>query len=108
MAWFDKPQPLQSNSTTRMKTSPKLSHCSVGLFAILLSAHACAQDAGQTAPAPAVGPALELPLPQPFPLPYAHITQAPRDDDEAAYLNYLRSSQVFPDQAVCTKEFDSP
>lgn len=77
-----------------------------GLLAIVLSVPAWAQDGASAPAAPAALPTLQLPLPQPFPLPYQHVTLTPRDDNEAVYLNYLRTSQVFPDQALCTRELE--
>ena len=76
--------------------------CVAGLSVLLPVMPARAHET--EAPASAAGQALQLPLPQGFPLPYAHLTLTPRNDEEAAYLHYLRTTRVFPDEALCTRE----
>ena len=82
-----------------MTPSSRSFACIAGLCALLAAPGTRAEDAGTGA-----GPALQLPLPQGFPLPYGHLRPIPRNDEEAAYLDYLRTTQVFPDEGVCTRE----
>ena len=82
-----------------MTSVHRLFACITGLSALLWALTVRAEDA----PA-GTREALQLPLPQGFPLPYAHVQLAPRNDEEAAYVDYLRTTLVFPDEGVCTRE----
>jgi hypothetical protein len=88
--------PGNEDAMTRV---PRLLACIAGLSALPWAVNVRAEDT----PA-GTGQVLQLPLPQGFPLPYAHVKLTPRNDEEAAYLDYLRTTQVFPDEGVCTRE----
>ena len=92
----------QESMRTLLKTA-----LGAGVWVTLSVTHAWADKAP---PPPTVKPApglsANLPLPGPFPLPYANLAIAAQDDIEKDYLTYLRTTQVFPDQGVCTREIE--
>jgi hypothetical protein len=55
-----------------------------------------AADLARTAPA--------LPMPGPFPIPYASATIATDSPQQRDFVDYLKTTPLFPDEAACTDE----